>query len=152
MEIMDEENSMQVKGYKEEIKNFTVQIDSLNQTIEDLSQKISSIMSKMDEGNYDNRLEEKKPSINLQKSLNNQKRDGFRKNAQKKEYTTISSIPQTNLPSSYNDLHKIVSQSKSIEELPTALSPAPKDCFSKEYTRRTAIFRQSKYSIKQHES
>ena len=40
----------------------------LNQTIEDLSQKISSIMSKMDEGNYDNRIEEKKPSINLQKS------------------------------------------------------------------------------------
>ncbi len=77
----------------------------------------------MDEGNYDNRIEEKKPSINLQKSLNNQKRDRFRKNAQKKEYTTISSIPQTNLPSSYNDLHEIVSQSKSIEELPLPYQP-----------------------------
>ena len=29
-------------------------------------------------------------------------------------------------PSSYNDLHKIVSQSKSIEELPTALYASPK--------------------------
>lgn len=119
MEIMDEENSAQIEGYKEEIKNFSVQIDSLNQTIEGLNQKISSIMSKMDEDNNDNFIEERKPSMVLQDSLNSQKDDRRSGTSQSKGYATIPSIPQSDLPLSYNQFHKIVNQSKSIGEIPT---------------------------------
>ncbi|MFC5590641.1 hypothetical protein ACFPRA_17175 [Sporosarcina soli] len=119
MEIMDEENSMQIEGYKKEIKNFSLQIDSLNQTIEDLNQKISSIMSKMDEENSDNLIVERKSSIILQDSLASQKNNSRSGTSQTKDYATIPSIPQSDLSLSYNQFHKIVSQSKSIEELQT---------------------------------
>lgn len=119
MEIMDEENTMQIKGYKEEIKNFTVQIDSLNQTIEDLNQKISSIMSKMDEGNNDNLIEEQNPAIALQGSMTTREIGFMNDTPQTQGQSTFLSIPKSDLPPSYNQFQKIVSQSRSIKELPT---------------------------------
>ncbi|MCG7335716.1 hypothetical protein MHZ95_10540 [Sporosarcina sp. ACRSM] len=118
MEIMDEENSMQIQGYKEEIKNFTVQIDSLNQTIEDLNQKISSIMSKIDEGNNDNLIEEQNPGIVLQGSMTTREIDFMNDTPQNIGQSTFPSIPKSDLPPSYNQFQKILSQSKSIKELP----------------------------------
>lgn len=123
MELMDEEKSLQIAGYKQEIKKFSVQIDSLNQTIEELNQKISSIVSNMNGGNSDNLIVKKNPSIGLQGSLNNQGNDITNETSQTNEHSSIPSIPLSNLPPSYNQLQKIVSQSKSIEELPTGLTP-----------------------------
>ncbi len=120
MELMDEEKSMQIAGYKQEIKKFSVQIDALNQTIEDLNRKISSIMSNMNGGNSDNLIEVKNPSIASQGSQNTGGNASINETPQTNEQ---SSIPLSNHPPSYNQLQKIVSQSKSIEELPTDLTP-----------------------------
>lgn len=130
MEIMDEEQSMQIKEYKQEIKSFSTQVDSLNQTVEELNQKISSITNKMKDGNSNNPIETK-PPIALQGFLNTRMNDNIKETFQPKGQSSFPSIPKSNLPRSFKKIQEIVNRSQSIEELPADLTPTETFTFQK---------------------
>jgi len=123
MELMNEKQSVQMEGYEQQIKSFSLQMDSLNKTIEELNQDLSLVKNKIITEDSNDLTVISVAPVDVQNSLTVANNNEERTEEFIEETTFITSVKKSNQPPSFKELQDLVAKATNIQENPSDATP-----------------------------